>query len=673
MNVSGKITTAALLLAAALVSVGVAQVPQLINYQGRLTDAADDPVANDTYEVTFRIYDEGSTERWSEVHNIATTNGLFSVKLGSNGSPLDESVFNYAECWLGITVAGDPELVPRTRLITVPYAFEAQEAQSALTVADNAITSLKIANGEVMTDDLDDEAVTSLKIADATIQFVDIADNGAALNQVMKWDGNAWVAAEDETGGGSVGWVDDGNYVRLETDTDSVGIGTATPSEKFDVVGNMLVRGKATIGPGNTNNGTYAFVAGTDHNAYGNYSSIGGGSGQEVTAHYGAIGGGRSNRVDGEYGTVGGGLGNSTNGRYSTVGGGISNQAVDTSTVGGGYGNWAWGNCSTVGGGSYNQAAGYLSVVGGGAGNVARGSHAVVCGGGAFEILTPYDSNAALGDYSCVGGGHSNYARGDYSVVSGGVMNIADNDYATVSGGGQNWASGSAATVPGGSLNVASGSYSFAAGQKSQASHLGSFVWSDAINLTHVSQRNHQFSVRANGGVRLTINGAWVDFYNTGPDIITSSTGAHLSIGGAWTDASDRELKENFASVDRQELLDKIAALPITRWNYKSESDDVTHIGPVAQDFHDLFGVGNDDKSIATLDEAGIALAAIQALYKKTKEIDALKAELAQLKVAQEAEISDLKTELSQLTALVESVLAQQKNIDTGSDELVNK
>jgi hypothetical protein len=57
------------------------------------------------------------------------------------------------------------------------------------------------------------------------------------------------------------------------------------------------------------------------------------------------------------------------------------------------------------------------------------------------------------------------------------------------------------------------------------------------------------------------------------------------------------------------------------RWNYKSESDDVQHIGPTAQDFHALFGVGTDDKSISTIDPAGIALAAIQALHAQNQEL----------------------------------------------------
>lgn len=106
----------------ALAATASAEVPTLMNYQGRLTDPGGTPVANGSYEVTFRIYDEISVEHWSEVHNITTNAGLFSVQLGSNGSPLNNYEFNHAECWLGIQITGEAEMSPRQRLVTVPFA-----------------------------------------------------------------------------------------------------------------------------------------------------------------------------------------------------------------------------------------------------------------------------------------------------------------------------------------------------------------------------------------------------------------------------------------------------------------------------------------------------------------------------------------------------------------------
>ncbi|MFQ5500381.1 MAG: tail fiber domain-containing protein [Candidatus Zixiibacteriota bacterium] len=121
--------------------------------------------------------------------------------------------------------------------------------------------------------------------------------------------------------------------------------------------------------------------------------------------------------------------------------------------------------------------------------------------------------------------------------------------------------------------------------------------------------------------------------------LITTLGGAFLSGNGTvWTNASDKNLKENFAEVDSEQLLEKIAELPISRWNYKSEGNEVTHIGPTAQDFHELFGLGSDSVSISTIDPSGIALAAIQQLHrttaglkKKIERIDELEAPLEQL------------------------------------------
>jgi len=102
---------------------------------------------------------------------------------------------------------------------------------------------------------------------------------------------------------------------------------------------------------------------------------------------------------------------------------------------------------------------------------------------------------------------------------------------------------------------------------------------------------------------------------------IEHSSGAHLTAGGTWTNASDAELKENFEQVDGSELLDQVSRLPISRWNYKSEGEASSHIGPTAQDFQKVFGVGSDGKSISTIDPSGIALAAIAQLHTENQEL----------------------------------------------------
>ena len=79
---------------------------------------------------------------------------------------------------------------------------------------------------------------------------------------------------------------------------------------------------------------------------------------------------------------------------------------------------------------------------------------------------------------------------------------------------------------------------------------------------------------------------------------------------------SDRNAKENFSAVNAQDVLAKVAALPISQWNFKSETA-VQHVGPMAQDFRAAFGLGPDAQHIATVDADGVALAAIQGLNEK--------------------------------------------------------
>lgn len=219
------ILTLAFVLAATVLtaSVVVADVPQMINYQGRLTDSEGVPVGDGDYVVTFRIYDDsaiGATMFWDEEDTVTTGQGLFSVILGRN-DPIPDTLFGGAIAYLGIQLAGQGEIYPRTTLITVPYAYRAvhsDKAGFATSVANDAITNTQILNG--------------------TILFEDVGQNGADSGQVMKWDGANWAASNDDVGAGN-GWVDDGSVVRLEDTTDFVGIGTTTPTHKLHVSGDF--------------------------------------------------------------------------------------------------------------------------------------------------------------------------------------------------------------------------------------------------------------------------------------------------------------------------------------------------------------------------------------------------------------------------------------------------
>jgi len=119
----------------------------------------------------------------------------------------------------------------------------------------------------------------------------------------------------------------------------------------------------------------------------------------------------------------------------------------------------------------------------------------------------------------------------------------------------------------------------------------------------------------------------------------------NVTVRGTVSSGSDRNIKENFDNVDPAEVLDKVVALPITRWNYKDDPAS-QHIGPVSQDFRAAFGLGSDDKTIATVDADGIALTAIQALNTKMSTSDD---DLRRLLTQQQAQIDALKAEIAAL------------------------
>ena len=319
---------------------------------------------------------------------------------------------------------------------------------------------------------------------------------------------------------------------------------------------------------------------------------IGGHSGNEVTAEvFGAtIGGGGAegltNRVAANYGTVGGGYNNTASG-------------TEAAAVGGGFKNTASGMGATVGGGQYNTASG-------------KGA--------------------------TVGGGTTNWASGVDATVGGGGGNTASDRAATVAGGQNNAAIGPGATVAGGAHNTAQGLCSFAAGWHAKAEHPGAFVWADSQEIDFPSTATNQFSARSRGGAR---------FVSAVDGKGKPTAGVELAAGASsWSSLSDRELKENFAPVDGQEVLARLTELPITTWNYKAQDPTIRHMGPVAQDFYAAFGLGEDERHISTVDADGVALAAIQGLYQLSQEQNARISRL-------ETENATLREELEELKALV--------------------
>jgi hypothetical protein len=382
------------------------------------------------------------------------------------------------------------------------------------------------------------------------------------------------------------------------------------------------------------------------------------------------LGSAYTNSVTGSFGTVGGGLGNSASGAYSTVSGGYGNQANgigsfvggggsdgnnyqgnvaggNTSSVGGGENNTAGGNTSTVAGGGGNGALGDNSFVGGGTGNVGFGAGDTLIGGfnnnsggGNNSTIAGGSGNTSSGSGAFIGGGSDNSVSDIFATIGGGVNNTATNTATEVGGGSNNVSGGFASCVPGGVNNMALGDYSFAAGFNAAASNNNSFVWSDGSMPTYDTSTN-EFVARASGGY----------FFYSG----TNSVGVSVAPGsGSWSSMSDRNAKKDFMSVNSESVLARVASMPLTTWSYRSEPG-VRHIGPMAQDFHAAFGVGEDDRHITEVDEGGVALAAIQGLNQKLAEKNAQIQDLRQKNDSLAQQLGELKAAVQSLQEKMEA------------------
>jgi hypothetical protein len=125
-----------------LATLSSAQVPQMINYQGKLTTPAGAPV-NDTLHMVFSIYSDtgGANLLWAESQPaVMVEKGVFNVLLGSVDS-IPYSVFDGSTRYLGVQVGGE-EITPRRPMVSVGYAFHSATADSAFNVSAAGILSV---------------------------------------------------------------------------------------------------------------------------------------------------------------------------------------------------------------------------------------------------------------------------------------------------------------------------------------------------------------------------------------------------------------------------------------------------------------------------------------------------------------------------------------------------
>lgn len=247
--------------------------------------------------------------------------------------------------------------------------------------------------------------------------------------------------------------------------------------------------------------------------------------------------------------------------------------------------------------------------------------------------------DANIGNYS-VAIGENVRASGDNSVALG-VRSTAAN-VSSVAIGEDNTASGAASVALGyhAHTNTRQGSFVFSdrsSADSTRASHVHQATFRVACGFRIFTSSNLSTGV-AFGGAAVSNLGSVCpsDHFGQSGTMIATSTGAYLSSGGTWTNASDVNRKHRFGTVAGEDVLLRLRQLPIGTWSYKVEDEPVRHLGPTAQDFRAAFGLGRDETTIATVDADGVALAAAQALERRTatqaEEIRALREENAALR-----------------------------------------
>ena len=189
----------------------------------------------------------------------------------------------------------------------------------------------------------------------------------------------------------------------------------------------------------------------------------------------------------------------------------------------------------------------------------------------------------------------------------------------------------------------------------------GTFIWSDgsatAAADTFRNTANNEFAARATGGFRFRTN-------------LGGTTGCNLPAGsGVFNCTSSRYTKQNFLAVNGEDVLARLRKVPVTTWNYISEGEKAKHMGPMAEDFYQAFGLGTGNTSIGVQDLAGVSLAAVKTLDERTTELQQKASEVEKLR----SEVNELRTANAtleqRLAALEQSMKANAGGQNAGDNK----
>lgn len=483
---------AALVLACLVCGAAYAQVPTAISYQGRLSDLAGAPVADGAYSMRFRIYNtqSGGSLLWdSNTMSVNVEAGVFTAEL----QPITASNLTSSTAWIEPTI-GETTL-PRTRLVSVPYALRAGDLVLPFTgTVSNSSPAIQVTNtASEAVRGVSGSTASSMSAVVGRMTATSPGSYSAGVRGISDGTGSSGVGVYGSHAGS--GW---GVYGVSPSGIGVYGTSTSGTGGYFDANG-----GSPALYAVNNSTGQGIYAYGQ---VAGDFVGLLRASAFRMTASpaagYVLTSDAIGNATWQPAATSGWSLtGNSGTSPTTNFVGTIDNQplVIRSNSARGFQIGYAGRSDTTHNYYSMNVLGGYQTNA------ITDGAIGATVGGGGMRTWAK--SSGATVDYN-------NRVTDDFGTVAGGYLNqagdsagtVSDKQYATVGGGNGNVASGIASTVPGGYQNNASGSYSFAAGMMAKANHQGSFVWSDSTGSAFSSTANNQFLIRASGGVGIGTN-----------------------------------------------------------------------------------------------------------------------------------------------------------------------
>ncbi len=662
-------------------------------YQGQLN--VNGAAANGLYDFRFKLAIDPLADNYvggdSLTNGVLVTNGLFMTTINFGAG-----IFTGSNYWLEVDVrTNNPGntlsytmLNPLQGVTSTPYATYAESGNAA------GLT------GTIPAASLSNDFSAALNLTNTGNTF---SGNGSGLTNVNALTlgglgaGSFWQLtgnAGTTPGTDFVGTTDDQplelhvdgeRAMSLAPDTTS---GLDAPSVIGGSIANVLSNGVygATIGGGG--------ATGFGNTVTNEFGTIAGGV-QNISGQQAFVGGGYINTAGGINAVVGGGYDNNAGGTGATVPGGQRNVASGLNSFAAGNGADATNNNTFVwsdGSAPFASTAAnqFLILASGGVGigTSAPGSALEVASGNVqldnHELFLTYDTDTNSGN----GLGSRNFQSGTtgtnyYGICQdgpflygfyGGCLGAVDPTTIALSWdySGDIWISNNCSAgsfVSRGGMSVDPNNYNAGflnngntngygltfglnSGEGIASERTGGTTANGVDGLEFYTSFNRRMTILQNGNVGIG---------STNPAnllVVGSSASPAYCNGTTWVNGSDRNSKEAFARVNPLDVLEKVSTMPITEWQYKVDPAEVKHVGPMAQDFHAAFGLnGGDDKHISTVDEGGIALAAIQGLNQKVEdELKAKDAEIQKLKQQNDS----MAGQLNELEATVKQLVVQK-------------